>query len=360
MNMFRMHLLIVAAALAVSGCSGQLANTTFENGIATGLIYPIPQERADKVITAAILEVFPGSQVNQVDFPARGYAVTLRFGLDTHVVSAVAVPQSGTDPSGKRITGYSFRVTHSGTMPLSGATGANSIFDKINSYAASVHAPVRVTSVADLDARELASVEDDQRFGKLEAWCDGLMSRPEIQALSDKIPLRGFDAIGAPMLSIESIPTKAEVAGIRAYADARSQCRSKTVGEYRVHAPQRVPLLEEIGFKSDLVIAQLISRRISYGNANRLLKEAYLAGLSQWSEATRRELAEAQQMEMQRRDMRIREQRAEAEEQAARAATLATLPKPAQPLILQSPSVPNQSVRTYCYWVGSTLSCNSQ
>lgn len=193
------------------------------------------------------------------------------------------------------------------------------------------------------------------------AWCSQRMNDAGLQAMSGKLPLASYEEISATMLSIEAVPTSREVSAIKSLADAQAQCRAKLVTAMRTEEPTRVPGYEQFMFKTDLVYAQLMNRKISFGNANRLLKEAYLDGLNRLTEDTKREIAEAQDQEYKRRQLQVQESIAESEAEKARAATIQAMPRPTPVTV---PTIPPMSIpktqQTSCMWIGSSLNCTTR
>jgi hypothetical protein len=85
---------------------------------------------------------FPGSAISAVSLPNRGYVATIYFFLDSHRISAVAVPTFGRLIDGTRVPAYSFEVSHAGTMIVSAPPRAQSLFAKINQIATGIRPPI--------------------------------------------------------------------------------------------------------------------------------------------------------------------------------------------------------------------------
>lgn len=124
------------ALAPLAACSGQVSQASPTNPSGRPLVYPITAEQADGIIAQAMVEVFPGSPVSAVSLPYKGYTVTLRILLDTHQITAYAVP-AGVPPEG-----YSFQVDHAGTIPLTGGRRAADLFAAITRRAATLAAPL--------------------------------------------------------------------------------------------------------------------------------------------------------------------------------------------------------------------------
>jgi len=128
--------------------------------------------------------------------------------------------------------------------------------------------------LAEQTARQTA-----RELGDAEAWCAERLTDSSIEPLAGKLPLASFAEITAQMLSIETRPTVSDVRAIRALSNIQIECRAKMVAAMG-QAPQMVARYEALNFKTDLVVAKLLNRKISFGDANRLLKEAYLDSLN--------------------------------------------------------------------------------
>lgn len=140
-----MHRLAIAIcgflALALAGCSGQMSTAGGEFPPDRRVVYPITAEQADKVLTQAMTASFPDSPISSVALPGKGYTATIRFALDSHQITAVAVPAQGRGAAGP-VNGYEFRVMNAGTMPITGNNRSVALFKAINDRAAAVAAPV--------------------------------------------------------------------------------------------------------------------------------------------------------------------------------------------------------------------------
>jgi hypothetical protein len=139
-----MKLLIALLPLLLSCCSGQISNTSLGTW---GIMYPITADEADRVMAQAMVGEFPGSPISGVTLPNRGYVVTISWGLDSHRISVVAIPATGIDANGNRLQGFSFEVSHQGTMLLSAPPRATSLFSGVNQLATAIRPPIHVANV---------------------------------------------------------------------------------------------------------------------------------------------------------------------------------------------------------------------
>lgn len=141
-----MHRLVVAISMllalgTLAGCSGQMTTAGAEVPADRRVVYPITAEQADAVLAQAMTALFPGEPISAVALPGKGYTATIRFALDSHQITGMAIPAQGRGPGGP-VAGFEFRVTHTGTMPITGNNRSVALFKAINDRAAAVAAPV--------------------------------------------------------------------------------------------------------------------------------------------------------------------------------------------------------------------------
>lgn len=349
----------VGCLLVVAGCSGELKNNDLSDGNRVGSIYPISQQQAVESIRLAIVAASPSSEVAPIGSPPKGYIVTVRFGMDTHTITAMAFPQSGTASDGARRVGYSFQVSHSGSMLLTGPARADSIFQKINEFAAATIAPIAVTNVSMLTDADVQGAAKSAGQAELAAWCSGRLSRSEIQSLSGKLPLVSASEITVKMLSLEQVPSAKDVVAIELLAEAQKECRAKELAMLQGGGSQQATVLETRNFQSELVLAELMKRRMSYGNANRLLKEVSLSASNALSAQEREALKLAQEREFENRRIAAQEAAASAQLQAADAARRSADAQRAAAMAPEPMKLPKSEV-TNCQWIGTSLTCNTR
>lgn len=137
---------LALGAFLVAGCEGKVSNLNSATPGGRSIVYPISYEDADRVLSQSMVALFPGSPISAVALPNKGYTATLRILLDTHQITATAIPGVGQAPDGRRINGYSFEVGHSGTIPITGGNRASALFERINQQAAGIAAPLPAVS----------------------------------------------------------------------------------------------------------------------------------------------------------------------------------------------------------------------
>lgn len=128
-------------------------------------------------------------------------------------------------------------------------------------------------------------------------YCEKKRSNPDIAAINGKLPIVHVDEITPDMLVIDDVPTAAEVEAIRALARDQRDCRDHIEMVAKDHWPTQTATRKELAMKLDLVTAQLIRRNLSYGNANRLYREAALEAEGKFTDDRKEQLAQARAQE---------------------------------------------------------------
>ena len=131
--------LVGMICLVLAACSGGVSNISSAGG---SMIYPIDAEAADRVVATAITQQFPGKAIAPVALPNRGYSAEIMFVLDRHTITVTALPAKRRGSGGATVDGFAFDVSHHGTMPLSGSTAAQGLFDKVQALARQEAAPL--------------------------------------------------------------------------------------------------------------------------------------------------------------------------------------------------------------------------
>jgi hypothetical protein len=124
-------------------------------------------------------------------------------------------------------------------------------------------------------------------------YCEKTRSHPEVQPVAGKLPLVHVDEITPEMLIIETVPTEAEVVAIRALSREQRACRDRVEMVAKDHWPTQTAARKELAMKVDLVTAQLLMRKLTYGNANRLMQEAALEAEGKFTQDRKEQLAQA-------------------------------------------------------------------
>jgi hypothetical protein len=134
--------------------------------------------------------------------------------------------------------------------------------------------------------------EDDAR-----AFCEAQRHDPAVKPLSGKLPIVNPSEITPHMLAIDAVPTPAEVEAIIALSEDQHACRDKLDEVAKDHWPTQVAMRKSLALKMDLVTAQLIRRKMTYGNANRLYQEAALEAEGQFTADRKEQMDKAREQE---------------------------------------------------------------
>lgn len=121
--------LIIPWAVLGSACASAPARQTASVPDVREPSYNLTAEQADRVLLAEMRTEFGDSPIARVESPYRGYQATIKFLFDSHQIVGYAVPRT-TSTAGDG-SAYSFKVTHSGTMPLSGIARAKRLRERL-------------------------------------------------------------------------------------------------------------------------------------------------------------------------------------------------------------------------------------
>ena len=129
------------------------------------------------------------------------------------------------------------------------------------------------------------------------AFCEKLRSDPAIRPVAGKLPVVSPDDITPEMLALETTPTDTELDAIKALSRDQHACRQHLRAVTQEHEPTRVATHDELSMKLDLVTAELLQKKMSYGNANRLYRQAALEASNKLTDQAKDELADAEERE---------------------------------------------------------------
>lgn len=173
--------------------------------------------------------------------------------------------------------------------------------------------------------------EDD--MDKVEVCFKPLETDSDVQFLEAKVQVdKSRPPPTVVQLSDDAFPTPGDVEIMRRATAKRQPCRDMVAAAFRKHHPYLASAVERRFFQNDVVFVELFKQRISYGNATRLIHEAFLEYES----------------------LRTRYDQARDEEQRRAFGDYMRRSQQQQPVI----PFPNTSKAT-CRWVGSTLYCDS-
>ena len=129
---------LFAGALVVGGCASAPARTPGTYVSQSEPVYLITEAQADQILVDAMNAEFGTSPIVRVEHPNKGYQATIKFLFDSHQIVGTMVPSRGRKADGSVQHGFYFKVSHSGTMPLSGMTRSRRLKDQLNEAATAI------------------------------------------------------------------------------------------------------------------------------------------------------------------------------------------------------------------------------
>jgi len=137
----------------------------------------------------------------------------------------------------------------------------------------------------------------DNERGEANAFCDKLRADPAVRPVVGKLPLVSPDEITPDMMALDAVPTDPELDAIKALARNQHACHQRLRTVTQEYEPTRVATHDELNMKLDIVTAELLQKKMSYGNANRLYRQAALEASNKLTEQAKAELADAEERE---------------------------------------------------------------
>lgn len=128
-------------------------------------------------------------------------------------------------------------------------------------------------------------------------FCKKQRTDPAVRPIVGKLPLMTPDEITPDMMAIEATPSDSDLDAIKALARNQHACRQRLRAVIQEYEPTRVATHDELNMKLDVVTAELLQKKMSYGNANRLYRQAALEASNKLTEQARQELADAEDRE---------------------------------------------------------------
>lgn len=145
--MKKVFMALVVLVFFVAGCSGMRSSMTASNDEPT-YIYTLSQEEGKGIMYSVLSESFPGRSFPENNGAGSvGYYATSVFALDRHSIFVSMMNVEGIGLDGKKISGYAFEVSDSGTRPITVGSKAKTIYKKILKEAAAVSQPIQATNI---------------------------------------------------------------------------------------------------------------------------------------------------------------------------------------------------------------------
>lgn len=96
----------------LSACAGTVSGTGDSGEI---LVFAISEDTAYRIIRDSMRPVVREGSIVRAEPPQKGYAGTVKLGLDADRITAVMIPARGRNSAGAVLDGYRFDVVHRGT-----------------------------------------------------------------------------------------------------------------------------------------------------------------------------------------------------------------------------------------------------
>lgn len=127
------------------GCSTHFS-TLQPEGSTAQILYAIPEEQAFQIAHGTLVTTIPGYKIEIIDGPVRGYITTFQPFLDKYTQQVLVFPAEGLDALGKKIRGYYFEVSGSGTSGI-GYYKNVELFKKVTEAAKATGKGIAVTGL---------------------------------------------------------------------------------------------------------------------------------------------------------------------------------------------------------------------
>lgn len=133
--------------------------------------------------------------------------------------------------------------------------------------------------------------------GRAADFCEARRSNPAIKPILGKLPVVDAREITPEMLALDTTPNAREVDAIKALSRDQAACRDRMHVVAKDHWPAQTAARKALALKLDLVTADLIQRKITFGVANRRYQEAALEAESSLAEARQAQLEKEREQE---------------------------------------------------------------
>lgn len=139
---------LLAGLLSMAGCSTHFS-TLRPEGSTSQVIHPMPEDEAFRLAYSSMATTMPGRKITVLNGPVRGYSTYTRFVLDTYTQQVLVFRAQGVDGSGRRIQGYYFEVSGSGSSGSGRSTNVQ-FFESLSAQAQATRPGVAVTNLESL------------------------------------------------------------------------------------------------------------------------------------------------------------------------------------------------------------------
>jgi hypothetical protein len=104
---------------------------------------------------------------------------------------------------------------------------------------------------------------------KLDACSQTFLNNPNYQAVVDRLGLKNLHSYTLAQLSDEGFANDEEISSIVKYHNGFAICRQKFIMDYMTVDPGAIPILTQFWQEDDSVLVDLITRKVTFGEANR-------------------------------------------------------------------------------------------
>lgn len=182
---------------------------------------------------------------------------------------------------------------------------------------------------------------------RVKACHENVADKPAYQSLFSRLP---FPTNITPMhMADTSKPTKEDVKNIIAFYNEDAQCRKQSIEGLSGIVPSMVPIIVDTYRAYDLVTADLIERKISWGEANKRRADVY-------SDAMKNMRAEESRV---KEELKMSHSAEIANRQAALNAVGNSLQEWGKQQQAQAARMQNQQQLTNCVVIGNTVQCTT-
>jgi hypothetical protein len=131
------------------GCSTHFS-TLQPEGSTAQILYAIPEEQAFQIAHGTLVTTIPDRKIEIIEGPIRGYSTYTQPFLDKYTQQVFVFPAEGLDALGKKIRGYYFEVSGSGTSGIGYSINVE-LFKKVTEAAKATGKGIAVTGVERTD-----------------------------------------------------------------------------------------------------------------------------------------------------------------------------------------------------------------
>lgn len=142
--MRRICFTVLVALLA--GCATNFSTLQAKSS-SKQVLFTVQEEQAFQIAFSSMTQVLPGYEITDIDGPVKGYSANFRFLLDTYSQQVMVIPASANDSDGRRVRGYYFEVSGTGSSGQGRAKNVQ-LFESVSAAGRATGKAVSVTGVS--------------------------------------------------------------------------------------------------------------------------------------------------------------------------------------------------------------------